>query len=82
MARSRRKRTSLDIGRCGLHLDTPRAALDAVRHLALDKAQHSLRRVGRIRDGEGDGVIGSSGHIPHAVRPIVRPAVQSVGTIV
>lgn len=41
-----------------------------------------MGRVGRVPDGKGDGIVGHSAHVPHAIRPIVRTAMQSICAVV
>lgn len=76
------ERTRLDVGRCGLHLDLPGRVLDAVRDLGVDAAQHALRRVGCVVDGEGDGVVGEVVDVPGPERPVVGAAVQRIVAVV
>lgn len=74
--------TRLVVQRLGRHLDVPLVLAHAVGDARLDVADHALRRVGLVQDGEGDRVGRVRRHVPESVRPVVGSAVQRVFTVV
>lgn len=74
--------TCLGLGRGGLHLDVPGAALNAVGDTRVDIANHALGRLGLVLDAESNGVLSELFDLPEAERPVVGAAVKGVTAIV
>ena len=74
--------TGLLVEGVGGDLDVPGVFGHRVRDAGLDAAEHALRGVGGVQDGEGDGVLREGRHVEVAERPVVGAAVQRVCAVV
>ena len=74
--------TGLLVEGVGGDLDLPGVLGHRVRDAGLDAAEHALRGVGCVQDGEGDGVLREGRHVEVAERPVVGAAVQRVVAVV
>lgn len=75
-------RTGLGIWGSRLHLDLPRAVVNAISHLGLHVADHPLRRVRLIKDRECDRSFGHILNVPESVRPVVGTTVECVVAVI
>ena len=75
------KLTSAHFRRLGSHGDVPRILGQRVRDTRINAPWHALRK-GSIVVLEGDGVGRQRRQVPEVVRPVVRPTVERVVTIV